>query len=192
MNKNKLEYYYFRYKRNTKYKIENTNKGFTLIELLITVALIAILLGAIWMVYDVGFRTFYTQGTRTSIKGEVGRLLINISAELRQATSLTSAQLDNLTFTLDSDSNGTDDNLQYIWSGTAGDPLNRILTSTTPPFTTTTAIVNSVNSLTFSYYDANNNPTANPSQVRLVTIALTVTDKDETFNLQSNARLRNL
>lgn len=164
------------------------NRGFTLIELLITIVLVSILLGSIWMVYSVGFKTFYTQGTRTGIKGEVGRVLINVSQELRQATSVASAQAASLSFTLDSDNNGIDETLQYTWSGVVGEPLNRISSITTPA-------VDSVNSLAFSYYDENNNllsfPVV-PSQVRLVAIDIIATDKEETFHLQSNIDLRNL
>ena len=141
------------------------------------------------MVYNAGFKTFYTQGTRSGVKGEVGRLLINISQELRKAASLTSAQQASLTFSLDTNDDGLDETVQYIWSGVAGEALNRISGATAP------AVVNSVNSISFSYYDANNNLLAFPvtaSAVRLVAINLTVIDKDETFQLRSNVRLRNL
>jgi len=163
-------------------------KGFTLIELTIVVVLVSILLGAIWMVYSVGFKTFYTQWTRTGIKGQVGRMLIKIAGELHQATSLTTAQQTNLNFSADTDNNGVDETIQYIWSGVVGEPLNRISSTTTP-------VVNSVNSLAFSYYNANNNLLSfpvTPSQVRLVAIDIIVTEKDETFHLRSNIELRNL
>lgn len=174
--------------RRLNHKSQITNHGFTLIELLITVVLVSILLGAVWMVYSVGFKTFYTQRTRTGVRAEVGRTFINIAGELRQATSITGAQATNLSFTLDSDNNGIDEMLQYTWSAVAGEPLNRISS-------VTTSVVNSVNSLTFSYYDANNNLLSfpvTPSQVRLVAIDIIVTDKDETFHLRSNIELRNL
>ena len=174
--------------RRSNHKSQITNQGFTLIELLITVVLASILLGAIWMVYSVGFKTFYTQWTRAGIKGQVGRTFINIAGELRQATSLTGAQQSSLNFSADTDNNGFDETIQYIWSGVVGEPLNRISNETIP-------VVNSINSLAFSYYDANNNllsfPVA-PSQVRLVAIDINVTDKDETFHLRSNIDLRNL
>jgi len=162
--------------------------GFTLIELLITVLLVSILLGAIWMVYSVGFKTFYTQWTRTGVKGQVGRTFINIAGELHQATSVTGAQQTNLNFSADTDNNGVDETIQYIWSGVVGEPLNRISSVTTPA-------VDSVNSLAFSYYDENNNLLSFPvthSQVRLVAIDIIVTEKDETFHLRSNIELRNL
>jgi len=162
--------------------------GFTLIELLITIVLVSILLGSIWVVYSVGSKTFYTQWTRTGVKGQAGRTFINIAGELRQATSITGAQATNLSFTLDSDNNGIARTLQYTWSGVVGEPLNRISSVTTPA-------VDSVNSLAFSYYDENNNLLSfpvTPSQVRLVAIDISVTDKEETFHLRSNIELRNL
>ena len=172
----------------TVYGIRHTGSGFTLLELLVTITLISILLSAIWMVYNAGFKTFYAQGTRSGVKGETGRFLINISQELRKAVSLTSAQQASLTFTLDSDDNGVDETVQYIWSGVAGEALNRISGFTIP-------VVNSLNNISFSYYDANNSLLSSPvtaSAVRLVAINLTVSDKDETFQLRSDARLRNL
>mgnify|MGYP001581763217 CR=1 FL=1 len=181
--------------RRLNHKSEITNQGLTLIELLITVVLVSILLGAIWVVYDVGFRTFHTQMVRTSAKGEVGRLFINIAKELRQATSMTNAQQVTSTFTADTDYNGVDETIQYTWSGIAGEPLNRVLTSVVPSFTTTTPVVNSVSNLALSYYDVNNNLLSfpvTPSLVRLVAIDISVTDKEETFHLRSNIELRNL
>ncbi len=163
-------------------------KGVTLIELLITVVLVSILLGAICMVYNVGFKAFYAQWTRTGVKGQAGRTFINAARELRQAASVTGAQQSNLTFSADTDNNGVDETIQYIWSAVAGEPLQRISSVTTP-------VVDSVNSLAFSYYDANNNLLSfpvTPSQVRLVAIDIIVTDKDETFHLRSNIDLRNL
>ena len=174
--------------RRANHKAQIANHGFAVIELLITVLLVSILLGAIWMVYSVGFKTFYTQWTRTGIKGQVGRTFINIAGELRQATSVTVTQQANLNFSADNDNNGIDETVQYIWSGVAGEPLQRISSVTTP-------VVDSVNSLAFSYYDANNNLLSfpvTPSHVRLVAIDIIVTDKEETFHLRSNMELRNL
>ncbi len=167
--------------------------GLTLLELLITLALISILLGAIWLVFYSGSRVFYNQWSRIGIKGEASRVFFNISQELRKATSVVSATQTSFSFTLDSDNNGVDETLQYAWSGTAGTPLNRILVLPAPSFTI--PVVKSVNSLAFSYYDANNNLLSFPvttSQVKLVAIDLTVVDRDETFNLRSKERLRNL
>jgi hypothetical protein len=153
-----------------------------------SIVLVSILLGAIWIVYNTSLKIFYTQGIRMSIKGEVGRLFINMAKELYQATSMISAQERSFTFTADTDSNGVDETVEYIWSGIRGEPLNRISDTTSP-------VVNSVSSLRFSYYDVNNNLLSfpvNASEVRLVAIEITVTDKDEIFSMRSRVRLRGL
>ena len=177
------------------YRTYKTNHAFTLIELLITIVLISFLLGSIWLAYNAASRIFYNQFTRSGIKGESGRFLINIAGEMRRASAVTSAQQAFSTFTLDTDDNGVDETIQYTWSGTAGEPLNRTLTSTTPSFTTTTPVVGSVTNLDFSYYDASGNLLSFPvtgSPVRLVAIDLTAASKDETLNLRSKISLRNL
>ncbi len=167
--------------------------GFTLIELAISIVLISILLGAIYLVYDAGFRTTYQQWTRTGVKGEVGRAMITIGNDLRQAASVTSATETEVTFTVDADGNGVDETVQYTWGGVAGDPLNRVQSAPAPSYTNLE--VSSVNSLAFSYYDATNTLLSFPvtaSQVRRVVLDITVLDKQENFELRTSFRLRNL
>lgn len=162
--------------------------GFTLIELLISVVLVSVMLGAVWMVYDVGFKVFHDQFTLTGIKGEVGRLMTNISRELRTAASLTAAAEEDLTFTADSDDDGVNESVQYIWSGVPGEELSRVSSETMP-------VVRYVDSLSFSYYDANNDPLSFPvtaSNVKEVALDITVIENDETFHLRSKVKLRNL
>ena len=174
-------------------RISRSNEGFTLMELMITIVVTSILLGAIYLVYDTGFRTTYQQWTRTGAKGEVGRAMINMGNELRQATSVTSAAATDVTFTVDWDNNGSDETVQYTWGGAAGNPLNRVQSAPAPAYTQ--LVVNSVNSASFTYFDVNNNLLGFPvtaSQVRLVSLDLTVLDKNETFELRSKFRLRDL
>lgn len=163
-------------------------QGFSLVELIITVVFFSILLGALWLVYDSGFRPYYSHEERTGIKGEMSRSLISLAQDLRQASAMTTAQLNNLTVSVDSDDDGVVESIQYTWSGASGAPLERISGSTTP-------LVHSVSSLAFSYYDASNNLLTFPvtaSQVRVVSIDLTAIDQDETFQLRTQTRLRNL
>jgi hypothetical protein len=140
------------------------------------------------MVYDSGFRPFYSQNTRSGIKGESGRSFVNLARELREATSLTAATQTGVTFTTDTDDNGVNETIQYTWSGTAGTALQRVSGATTP-------VIQSVNSLAFAYYDSGNNLLSFPvtaSQVRVVSLDVTATSQDETFQLRSRTQLRNL
>lgn len=171
--------------------------GFTVIELVISVFLVAALLGAVVMVYNFGFDISYSQWKRTGIKGETARALSSLSAGLRRATSVVSGQAleRSIRFTVDYDGNGAEETIQYAWDNTAGNPLNRTFTSTVPVINSTDAVVHSVNSMAFSYYDTNDNLLAFPvtaSQVRAVSVTITVTDKDETFTLRSKVKLRDL
>lgn len=164
------------------------SRGLTLFELITAMALVSILLTAVWVVYDSGFKVFYSQEKRSTIKGEVSRLLMVLSRELRQASSLTAAQQTALSFNLNIDNNGLDEPIQYSWSGVTAAALQRISTYTV-------SVVPSVKSLTFSYYDANNNILSFPvtvSQVWLVAIDITAQSADETFRLRSKTRLRTL
>lgn len=172
-----------------KEKRGNGSSGLTLFELMTTLALMAALFAVLWMVYQTGFGIFHSQMIRIGAKGEASRCLIRMEEELRHATALTAAQQTSVSFSADTDDNGVSETIQYAWSGTAGTALNRTSgTSTTP-------LVNFVEDLAFSYYDANNSLLSFPvtvSQVKALGIDFTAKDEDETFQLRSRVRLRNL
>ncbi len=162
--------------------------GLTLTELIITIVFLSILLGAIWMIYQGMFKSTYSQEKRTGIKAEMAHGFPTLALDLREASSLASAQQTSLTLQRDTDDNGVDETIQYTWSGTSGAPLQRVADVTIP-------LVNFVSSLAFSYYDANNNLLSFPvtaSQVRLVAVNVTAANQDETLQLRSQTRLRNL
>lgn len=151
--------------------------------------MVAALITALWAVYKANFSAFYSQGTRSNIKGETGRAVAFLTNELRQAASLTTATATNLVFTLDTDGDGDDDSVQFTWGGASGNPLNRASGGATTP------LVSSVSSLAFSYYDSSNTLLTLPVtllQVKSVLITLTSTNGDETFTLRSQVSLRNL
>lgn len=162
--------------------------GFTLLELLITLVLVFIMTGTVFMVYDIGFRTFYSQEKRSSLKNKAAQAAAALSGDLRRATSLTSAQAAALTLTQDTDADGVDESIQYAWSGTAGADLVRVAAATVP-------VAFSVQSVSFSYYDSNENLLSFPvtaSQARRVVFDMTVSSAAETFRIRSAARLRSL
>lgn len=163
-------------------------RGLTLMELIVTIALVSGLLGAVWVLYQTGFCVFYDQELRAGLKGGSGRGVERLAGELRQAISVTTAQATNMSFSYDADDDGDDDAVQYAWSGAAGDALYRVADATAP-------LVDSVSSLAFSYYDGSNNLLSFPvtaSQVRAVTVNVTVSGRDESFTLRLQTRLRNL
>jgi prepilin-type N-terminal cleavage/methylation domain-containing protein len=171
--------------------------GFTLIEVIISTFLVAALLGAVVMVYNFGFDISYSQWKRAGIKGETGRTLAALSAELRRATSVVTGQalVRSIRFTADYDGNGAEETIGYEWDNTAGSPLNRTFTSTVPAVNSTVVAVDQVDSMAFSYYGSSDNLLTFPvtaSQVRAVAVTITVTDGDETFTLRSKVKLRNI
>lgn len=162
--------------------------GMTLIELLITMVLMFALVAVIWGLFNTGFATTVTESLRTSLKGDSSRGFVKMGVELRRALSVTTAQATGLTFTADTDNDGVDETIQYTWGGTAGQPLNRVSAGTQP-------LVNSISTLSFSYYDSGHNLLSFPvtaSQVKSVRADITVADEDESFRLRSEYRLRNL
>ncbi len=161
----------------------------SLIEVIICLMLVSFALSAVWILFSTGFGASFDQYRRSNAKGEAARLMIRLGTELRQATSITSALTAGLTFTADTDKNGADETLQYTWGGTSGQPLNRIEGSVTAP------IVNSVSSLSLIYYDSTNAQLSFPvtiSDVKMVSIDLTITDGDEIFNLRNRIRFASL
>jgi prepilin-type N-terminal cleavage/methylation domain-containing protein len=162
--------------------------GFTLIELMIVLFFIGVFMSVLWVIYKTQFLTFYSQSTRSNLKADAGLAFSTMPKELRQAVSITAASGTGLTFTADTDGDGVDETIQYAWSGSAGAPLNRVSGGLTR------ALVNTVNSVTFSYYDSSNNLLSSPvtlSQVKLVAIDLTAASSDESFELRSQVRCRN-
>ena len=119
--------------------MSQTPKGLTLIELLISSLLISIMLGAIWMIFHTGYTVFYGQYARQNIKDQASYAFLTMTNELHQAPSVTAATATSVTFTADLNNDGVNETVQYTWSGTAGQPLNRVVG------TQTTGLVRSAN-----------------------------------------------
>lgn len=173
--------------------MSRTSKGITLVELLISVMLISVMLGAMWVVYSMGSKIFYGQLSRYNIKDETSLAFTTITKELHQAFSVTDATATSITFTTDLDSDGVYEEIEYSWSGVAGSPLDRSVTI--PPSTDaiTRPLVCSAQSVAFTYYNTNNvllsTPIILPS-VHLVAVDVTAVKGDETFHLRTNIFLQ--
>ncbi len=161
----------------------------SLLEVVISLAVVSVIISAVWILFSTGIGVSFDQMRRSKAKGEAAQWVSRLGLELRQADSVSSALTAGLTFTADTDKDGVDETIQYTWSGVSGQALNRIEGTVTAP------MVNSVSNLALVFFDANNTQLSFPvtaSQVRLVSVDLTVTDNDEIFNLRNRVRLSSL
>jgi hypothetical protein len=163
-------------------------------ELLISVLLISAMLGALWTIFRTGLITFYGTEDRQNIFSQTSNAFTVMTNELHQATSITAASGSAVTFIADLNSDGVNETIQYTWSTTAGNPLNRVSGAQTvalirsinnPPPLSTTPV--------FHYYGANNtdlgtSPTL--SSVRLIQIEVYTTSGSESFHLRTKVMLR--
>lgn len=173
--------------RSTIHDPRFTTKGLTLIELLISILLISLMLIAVWAIYSTGYKVYYGQLARENIKSQASLALTTMTGELRQALAISAATDKSITFSADIAGDGVGQSIQYIWSGVAGAPLNKVIG------TTTTSLIRSVNSLTFTYYNTNNVILSFPvtvSQVKLVLIDATASSGSESFHLRTKVYLQ--
>lgn len=171
------------------FNIKNLRSGFTLIELILVTLLISILLGAITATFVVGLRAWDVGILHGGVKKDASYSLRIMSEEIKQATSITAANQNNITFVADLDRNGVDESITYSWSGVIGENFNKI------QGTTTTPLARDVESVQLQYYDANNNllsPPVTASSVRVVEIALRLKKEDESIRYISKFRPRGI
>lgn len=171
------------------FNIENFKSGFTLIELVLVIVLISILLGAITFTFVVGLRAWDVGMLHGGIKKEASYNLRIMSEELKQATSITTANQNSIIFIADLDANGVNETITYIWSGVVGENFNRTQGATT------TALARNVQNAQFQYYDANNTLLSFPvtaSSVRLVELTLQLKKENESIQYVSKVRPRGI
>lgn len=171
--------------------MSRTSDGFTLIELILVIALLSILLGAIGFTFVVGLRAWDTGILSGGIKKEASYSLRIITEELKQATSITTAGLNSVTFIADLDNNGVAETISYTWSGVAGANLSRIEGAVT------TVLARNVQNAQFQYYDANNTllgppPAVTASLVRVVELTLQLQRESETLQYLVKIRPRGI
>lgn len=171
------------------------SKGFTLIELFLAMALLSILLGVMGLTFLVGLRAWDTGILSGGVKKEASYSLRIITEELKQATSITAANLNNITFLADLDNNGENETISYSWSGVIGESLNK--TSTTATGTITTLLARDVQNAQFQYYNINNTllgppPAVTASLVRVVELTLQLAKESETLQYLVKIRPRGI
>jgi len=154
-------------------------------------ALLSILLGAIGFTFIVGLRAWDTGILSGGIKKEASYSLRIISEELKQATSITTAGLNSVTFVADLDNNGVNETISYTWSGVISADLSRIQGAVT------TVLARNVQNAQFQYYNINNTllgppPAVTASLVRVVELTLQLTREGEVLQYLVKIRPRGI
>ena len=163
-------------------------KGFTLVETILTLALLSIVfcIGIAAMYSGIDTWGFFTQRKEILADGRMAmdRMCRQIRM-IRNDTSVTTANSTTFRFT-----DGNNNDIMFTISAAA---INLTQNGTT------NALVSGVNSLTFTYYDANGSVIATPvvapsaTNIRRLRIAVSLSKGTSgTFNMQSDVWPRNL
>lgn len=154
-------------------------------------ALLSILLGVMGLTFLVGLRAWDTGILSGGVKKEASYSLRIMTEELKQATAITVANLNNITFLADLDGNGVVDTITYSWSGVAGADLSRV------QGTATTILARNAQNAQFQYYNINNTllgppPAVTASLVRVVELTLQLAKEGETLQYLVKIRPRGI
>jgi type IV pilus assembly protein PilW len=192
--------------RHTAHRVPSLKTGgFTIIELLIAMALVGIVLGAIYSIFISSNRCYHTQDKVVDAQQRVRMGVGFMERDIRLAgfdpldtagAGIEVATVQKLRFTADRNrSNGieeTDEEKITYEFDSANSRLRRCLYEGTGSMSWQT-LINKVNTLTFSYLDGDNNTIAAPvsaadlSDIRIVVISLTVRDTDAQGNAFTRA-----
>jgi type IV pilus assembly protein PilW len=199
--------------------LSKSKMGFTLIELLVALVIMSIVSGAIYGVFSLSSRSYTTQGVAADVQQSV-RSAMEIMVQDIRAAGLDPTASDNFgvelatatKFRITSDSidpgigdfNGVLDNInsERITYELQGNQLNQILYETTVS-ENTQPLISDVQTLIFTYFDADGNdlgspvPVANLANISTVEISMTVEEpagRDEPVSrtLTKRVKCRNL
>ena len=152
-------------------------KGFTFIELILVVILLGIISVVIGRILLEGYRTFLTSQSilETDWQGWMAlERMVNDIHTIRSAADLSTIQTNQLTFV-----NTNGNTIQYQLSGSSLMRNSFILAS-------------GIQSLNFSYLDANGTTTAIPSAVRYISLSLRVAHDQLTQTVSTLAATRGM
>jgi type IV pilus assembly protein PilW len=171
-------------------------RGFSLIELCVTLVIMSVISLAIYSVFSVSSRTYTTQGVTADVQQSVRAAMEVMLQDIRTAGldptasgnfSIELAEATKLRFTSDSidaglgDFNGVLDEINseritYVLQGTQ---LNQILYETTGS-EESQPLISDVQTLTFTYFDADGNDLGSPvaalqlEDIRTINVSMTV------------------
>ncbi|MEE9153776.1 MAG: prepilin-type N-terminal cleavage/methylation domain-containing protein [candidate division NC10 bacterium] len=192
-------------------KITRNQSGFTLLEMLISSAIFAIVLFAIYTIYITSQATSTRGINKIEVQQNARVAMRRMAREIRMAgydrgsaipaqgspTAVQVATATTLTFIADVTGDGDSERVTYQLQGTqlireSASWVGGVWTPTPPA---SSELADSVITLSFTYYDANDNVTATLAAIQRITIGITTQEAtggmQQTFPLTLDVRLRN-
>lgn len=160
-------------------------KGFSLIEIMVAIAIMSILSIAMMKTYTGFTRVYKTQEVTSGVQQDLRAALNIMTQDIRMAGfdptdsdnfGVEVATATNIRITSDTDIDGVIDDSDFervTYNLNAGNQLEQILYEGTAS-ESTQPVVDNVTNLTFAYLDVNNNITATLTDIRTVTISMTI------------------
>jgi prepilin-type N-terminal cleavage/methylation domain-containing protein len=154
--------------------------GFTIPELLVAVAMLGLLLAAVLLIHQGTLQAYVSNSTRTETQQNARFALDRMAREIRQASAVTTAATNSITFT-------AQDGVTVVTYALTGTNLTR----------NSQTVVGGVVALTFVYRSASDATGATAVNTRRVDIAIQTQSEDTPgsptmTSLMTSVRLRNL
>ena len=185
--------------------------GFTLLEMLISSAIFAIVLFAIYTMHITSQDTSTRGVNKIEVQQNARVAKERMAREIRMAgydpssaiplqgspTAVQVATATTLTFIADVTGDGRSDQVTYQLQGTQliRESASWVGAAWTPTPPVSSELADSVITLSFTYYDANDNVTATLAAIQRITIGITTQETaagfQQTFPLTLDVRLRN-
>lgn len=151
--------------------------GYTLAELLTSMAVVGLLMAAIFLTLHQGQAAYLFGAGRAEVQ-QNGRVALDLmTSELRTGAQVSAATATSITFRF-LDESSTFVTVQYSLNGTN---LERNQTVPAPATAQPEVVIGGVDGLTFTYYDVNEVVTTTAANVRAVDVALTTRPEDTTL-----------
>ena len=192
-------------------KITRNQSGFTLLEMLVSSAIFAIVLFAIYTMHITSQDTSTRGVNKIEVQQNARVAKERMTREIRMAgydpssaisvqgspTAVQVATATTLTFIADVTGDGVSEQVTYQLQGTQliRESASWVGAAWTPTPPASSELADSVITLSFTYYDANDNVTATLAAIQRITIGITTQEAtggmQQTFPLTLDVRLRN-
>lgn len=170
-----------------------SNRGLTLIEVLVTTVMLSILVFAVGFTFVAGLRLWNNGYERNDMRTELAQAMELVSKNLRQATSIDELTAGSITFTADLGAGSTTCRV-YLYNASDSEP--------NPPYTqesyelrwATGTVTYGSGAIIASDIDRPVPPSSRPfsQSGNLITMVFTVERGDQSVDMRTNVRVRNL